>query len=158
MIMSNEILKLKKRIKYLEEENQHLKELLKAANIDYEKKSACRTDNVSYEKARLFYSYFWGRTDVYAKRYQNKQTGASGYFPQCNNFWRYGVCPKAERRKIQCKDCDSKSWVKLSAKQIEEHLKGAAEDCSDVIGVYPLFPDGTCRFLVFDFLGVFAWR
>ena len=61
------------------------------------------------------------------------------------------MCPKAERRKIQCKDCDSKSWVKLSAKQIEEHLKGAAEDCSDVIGVYPLFPDGTCRFLVFDF-------
>ena len=24
-------------------------------------------------------------------------------------------------------------------------------DGSDVIGIYPLFPDGTCRFLVFDF-------
>ena len=25
------------------------------------------------------------------------------------------------------------------------------EDGSDVLGVYPLLPDGTCRFIVFDF-------
>ena len=31
------------------------------------------------------------------------------------------------------------------------HLQGRKEDCSDVLGVYPLFPDNTCRFLVFDF-------
>ena len=28
---------------------------------------------------------------------------------------------------------------------------GYKEDSSDVIGVYPLLPDGTCRFIVFDF-------
>lgn len=28
---------------------------------------------------------------------------------------------------------------------------GAKEDCSDVIGVYPMLPDETCNFLVFDF-------
>ena len=35
--------------------------------------------------------------------------------------------------------------------QIMEHLKGEKEDASDVIGVYPLLPDDTCRFIVFDF-------
>lgn len=32
-----------------------------------------------------------------------------------------------------------------------EHLKGIAEDATDVIGVYPLLEDDTCRFIVFDF-------
>ncbi len=31
------------------------------------------------------------------------------------------------------------------------HLRGEKTDCSDVVGIYPLFPDGTCRFIVFDF-------
>jgi hypothetical protein len=35
--------------------------------------------------------------------------------------------------------------------RIRQHLLGEREDCADVIGVYPLFPDQTCRFLVFDF-------
>ncbi len=35
--------------------------------------------------------------------------------------------------------------------QIMGHLKGEKEDGSDVIGVYPLLPDDTCRFIVFDF-------
>lgn len=36
-------------------------------------------------------------------------------------------------------------------KKIVAHLLGYKEDGSDVIGVYPLLPDGTCRFIVFDF-------
>lgn len=149
--MKNEIEQLKHRIKKLEDENEYLKNLLTDAGIRFEKSINYDSISVSYEQARLFFSYFWGRTDVYAKRYKNKKTGDSGYFPQCKNFWKYGVCPKAERSKIQCKDCENKSWIKLGAKQIEAHLRGEATDCSDVIGVYPLFPDGTCRFLVFDF-------
>ena len=31
------------------------------------------------------------------------------------------------------------------------HLKGVSEDAADVIGIYPLLEDDTCRFLVFDF-------
>ena len=34
---------------------------------------------------------------------------------------------------------------------IQQHLAGKKDDCTDVLGVYPLFPDNTCRFLVFDF-------
>ena len=52
---------------------------------------------------------------------------------------------------MQCKDCDKKSWIKLGSSQIQAHLKGEKEDGSDVIGIYPLFADGTCRFLAFDF-------
>lgn len=32
-----------------------------------------------------------------------------------------------------------------------QHLIGAKEDCSDVIGLYPMMQDETCNFLVFDF-------
>lgn len=53
--------------------------------------------------------------------------------------------------KIKCKNCDYRRWTTLEGIQIENHLKGLKEDSSDVIGIYPLFPDGSCRFLVFDF-------
>ena len=35
--------------------------------------------------------------------------------------------------------------------KIVDHLASYKEDGTDVIGVYPLLPDGICRFLVFDF-------
>ena len=150
--MKNEIETLKSKIRELEKENQYLKEIIKSAGLSYElKEHKGDVGEITYEHARLFFSYFWGRTDVYAKRYKNKKTGATGYFPQCNNFWKYGICPKAERLKIQCKECDNKSWIKLGANQIIAHLKGEDKDCTDVIGVYPIWEDETCRFIVFDF-------
>lgn len=36
-----------------------------------------------------FIPNFRGRKDVYVKRSSKK-----GYYTQCNNFWKYGVCPK----------------------------------------------------------------
>ena len=39
----------------------------------------------------------------------------------------------------------------MDVKKIIAHLLGTKEDGSDVIGVYPLLPNGTCRFIVFDF-------
>lgn len=149
--MSESVEVLKNRIRILEEENFRLKQLLDEAGISYYKKTDFDENDISVDKCRLFFSYFWGRTDVYANRYVNKKTGTSGYYPQCSNLWRYGVCPKAEKIKIQCKDCDNKCWTKLGSKQIKAHLKGEKADCSDVIGVYPLFQDGTCRFIAFDF-------
>ena len=40
---------------------------------------------------------------------------------------------------------------KIGCKKIISYLVGFKEDGSDVIGVYPLLPNGTCRFIVFDF-------
>ena len=98
------------------------------------------------EHAIQFYSYFRGRKDVYVKRNAKK-----GYYTQCNNFWKTGICPKERGEKVKCQGCPAKDYKELKIPILLEHLKGAKMDCSDVIGLYPLFPDGTCWFLVFDF-------
>ena len=103
------------------------------------------TENV----ARHFFARFWGREDVYAKRSVNKKTGKAGYFPQCDNFWHYGVCPKANRVKIQCSKCENQSYSKLGIMQIMEHLKGEKEDASDVIGVAFPFRKGSASVDIF---------
>lgn len=153
-------------IRILREENAYLKSLLKQNGIDisvYNPRSKyplCPTNteqqsvrplDISYENIRRFYSFFWGRTDVFSKRSQNKTTGKSGYYVQCNNFWKTGVCPKADGQKMICSLCPNRSWMELRPEHIIQHIAGEKSDCSDVIGIYPLFPDGTCRLLVFDF-------
>jgi len=45
-------------------------------------------------KITLFRSMFKGREDVYAKRFESKKTGKSGYQPVCRNEWVKGVCKK----------------------------------------------------------------
>ena len=43
-------------------------------------------------------------------------------------------------------------WISLDVKKIIDHLfRHKRKNGSDVIGVYPLLPNGTCRFIVFDF-------
>ena len=141
----------------LESEIRYLKGLLDENGIlyDYEAyvETAMREEPVEIESPELtaehaiqFYSYFRGRKDVYVKRNAKK-----GYFTQCNNFWKTGVCPKKSGENVKCHDCPAKDYKELKISVMLEHLKGTKEDCSDVIGLYPLFPDGTCWFLVFDF-------
>lgn len=157
---------LQRRILELENENRYLKSLLDQVGISYASLPSALPDDdiftsdqgnriihveITRNHARKFFSYFWGRMDVFSKRYQNKNSGKTGYFPQCDNFWRQGICPKASGNRIKCRDCQNRAWTKLEAPTIEAHLRGNREDGSDVIGVYPLFPDGTCRFMVFDF-------
>ncbi len=149
----------------LEKENEYLKSLLDQAGISYDLSHISAIDDVPFDPAqgarilpheiteldaRRFYSMFWGRTDVHAKRSVKKSTGEAGYYPQCNNFWKSG-CPRVNGSKIKCQDCKNKAYTQLRPKQIMGHLKGTAENATDVIGIYPLFPDDTCRFLVFDF-------
>ena len=155
---------LRKLIRELQEENNYLKEKLKKANIAYPE-SGIFEDKIedtaefdpdqgeriidkfiTEDMANQYFAMFWGRTDVYAKRGRN-----GGYFPQCDNRWNDRMCPKQRGEKIRCEDCENTKWTKLTAKKIVEHLVGYKEDGSDVLGVYPLLPDGTCRFIVFDF-------
>ena len=151
-------------IRKLQEENASLKKLLDENNIlyasseildatevpdEYDEDQGTRIIplNPDTDMAKEFYSYFWGRTDVYARRGK-----AGGYFPRCSAWWDNPACPKkADKKKFCDEDCPYKSWEELTPKTILCHLKGYKEDCTDVIGVYPLFPNNTCRFLVFDF-------
>lgn len=101
--------------------------------------------------ANKFFYMFWGRQDVYAKRSVNKETGKAAYYPQCNNFWT-SVCHKKIKDGINCKDCKNRSYKKITKYDILNHLQGNAYNSSDVIGVYPLLNNGTCRFMVFDLI------
>ncbi len=149
--MDERIAALTAQIEKLQAENTFLKCLLDEAGISYVLPTPKLTVEITKQLARRFYSYFWGRTDVYSKRSVNKSTGKAGYYPQCENLWKVALCPKKEGKKIKCSDCGNRKWRSLEVEQIMAHLRGEKPDGSDVIGIYPLFPGGTCRFLVFDF-------
>lgn len=151
-------------IRNLQDENEKLKKILEENDIVYESGTVIdlveESDDYDedqggriipltpdLEMAKEFYSYFWGRTDVFAKRGKN-----GGYFPQCEARWNNPNCPKARDEKQFCdEDCHYKSWKELQPWMILKHLLGEKEDCTDVLGVYPLLQDSTCRFIVFDF-------
>ena len=160
---------LQKKINELQLENQLLKNILDRTGVSYiqevsrlkqpEKSEEFDPDQgarivhpreITDEMANFFYSRFWGRQDVYARRNEKKGTGEASYFTQCHNFWRE-VCPKKHKQKMNCKDCPQQAYKKLTKQDILAHLRGRSYNASDVIGVYPLLPNGTCRFLVYDF-------
>ena len=151
-------------IRNLQDENKNLRRILEEHEIPYESEefidSIDEPDeydedqggrimplNPDIDMAKEFYRYFWGRTDVFAKRGRN-----GGYYPQCDARWTNPACPKALNEKQFCdEDCRCKSWKELQPWMLLKHLLGEKEDCTDVLGVYPLLKDSTCRFLVFDF-------
>ncbi len=106
------------------------------------------------EKIELFRSLFRGRDDVYALRFQNTTTGASGYSPACNNKWTKGVC---DMQKVKCALCKNRSFKRLTDKEIFAHLSGRDELCRDVIGIYPMLSDASTFFLAIDFGGA-EWQ
>ena len=83
----NELLE---RIQFLEKENKELKDLLAKAGVQTEEKMQSETDAsptpflpvIDRQMARVFFSYFWGREDVFARRFVSKRTGKTGYSPQ----------------------------------------------------------------------------
>ena len=144
-------------IRELESEIRYLRQLLDSNGIEYDyqayKESLASTEEggiefpeLTREHAIAFYGMFRGRKDIFSQRSAKK-----GYHTKCNNFWKYGVCPKKSGEKVKCFVCPNQDFTKLTVPILLEHLKGEKEDCTDVIGLYPLFPDGSCWFLVFDF-------
>ena len=163
------ISQLQKKLNDLQLENQILKNILDKAGLSYHKelsklrqsgskeafdpeqgKRIIHPQAITENMANQFFSMFWGRQDVYAKRSVNKETGKVAYYPQCNNFWT-NVCHKKIKDGINCKNCKNRSYKTITKKDILNHLQGNAYNASDVIGVYPLLSNGTCRFMVFDF-------
>ena len=116
--MTDEILSLQNKIICLEKENQYLKSLLDGAGISYHVSAIMKNGDlpdpdqgariisrkITDHDANLFFSMFWGRTDVYAKRTVKKSTGEVNYYTQCYNFYKTG-CPRVSGSKIRCQDC-----------------------------------------------------
>ena len=163
------ISQLQRQLNDLQLENQILKNILDKAGVAYHKdlltirqndiKEAYDPDQgkrivhpqaITETMANHFFYMFWGRQDVYAKRSANKESGKAAYYPQCNNFWTSG-CHRKIKDGINCKDCKLRSYKSITKYDILNHLRGNADNASDVIGVYPLLGNSTCRFLVYDF-------
>lgn len=102
------------------------------------------------EKLALFKSLFRGREDVFARRWENPKTGKAGYAPACGNEWVRGVC---EKPRVKCGECPNQAFLPIDDDALRAHLAGktAGDAAGLTIGVYPLSPDETCRFLAADF-------
>lgn len=96
-------------------------------------------------KVSLFRDLFRGRDDVFAGRWENQARGRSGYAPRCTNEWKGGVCGKP---KVRCGACPNQAFVPLNDRELLAHLQG-----HQVIGIYPLLKDDTCRLLAIDLDG-----
>jgi superfamily II DNA or RNA helicase len=100
-------------------------------------------------KARLFGDLFRGREDVFAVRWENTVKGRSGYSPRCANEWKPGICGKP---KVRCGACERQAFLPLDVHQLLAHLRG-----HQVVGIYPLLADDSCRLLAIDLDGG-SWR
>ena len=136
-------------------EARELDDLSPDRNLAFEENQGARILTVTITKQHIqyFYHLFKGRNDVYSKRSgkANKKTGKHGYYTQCWNFWKDGICSKKNNPQFNCGECQNQRYKELTGQVLYEHLIGSREDASDVIGLYPMFPDETVNFLVFDF-------
>ena len=142
---------IKNRLKDIEKEKTKLLNELAVLQDQTQKKTLSASDTLSIkpkpigdeEKISLFLELFTGRTDVFAKLWENKKSGKKGWSPVCSNEWVKGIC---EKPKIKCAECSNQSFEPFNAKVIHCHLKGEIN-----IGAYAIGKDNNCRFLAVDF-------
>ena len=90
----------------------------------------------------LYRSFFRGREDVYAVRWEKGDRG--GYMPAYHVDWNDYNRHKASGGTFA--DYKKKSFIPFNNKALSEHLKGAT-----TLGIYPLLSDNTSFFIVADF-------
>ena len=101
------------------------------------------------KKIALLRSLFRGREDLYARRFESRTTGKTGYAPACGNEWVRGIC---EKPRVKCADCAHRKFLPANDEAIRRHLTGADDGGAPfVMGVYPMLEDETCWFLAIDF-------
>ena len=138
-------------LKRLRAENARLRALLAQHGIaaDEPENMSPRKPVLSLEeKVTLFRSLFQGREDVFARRWFSNSTGKSGYQPVCSREWNHEFCDK---KKFKCTECPNREFQPLGYNDIYRHLEGKEPNGRDVVGVYAILPDNTCRFLCCDF-------
>ena len=101
------------------------------------------------KKIELFRVLFRSREDVYARRFESRTSGRSGYAPACRNEWLRGICQKPRGK---CATCLHQQYLPITDAVIRWHLLGRDDRGADfVMGGYPLLLDETCYFLAMDF-------
>lgn len=138
-------------LKRLRAENARLRALLSRYGIAVDEAAPSIPQKLSLsleEKVTLFHSLFQGREDVFARRWFSNSTGKSGYQPVCSREWSREYCDK---KKFKCAECPNREFQPLGYSDIYRHLEGKDPNGRDVVGVYAILPDNTCRFLCCDF-------
>lgn len=139
---------LLERIQQLEAELDNLRRQLSGIETEIQVAKASVVTLSLDEKVALFWSLFRGREDVFARRWQSRTSGKSGYQPVCVNEWNPDLCDK---RKYKCAECPNRQFAPLTDTDIYRHLEGKSVDCRDVVGLYVIREDNTCHFLCADF-------
>lgn len=133
----------------LKAEIERLRTLLDANGIDWRPKPVVRRSDLSLEgRINLFRSLIRGREDVFARRWESRSSGKSGYQPVCRREWQSQYCDK---KKYKCADCPNREFEHLGYEHIYRHLEGRDSDCRDVIGLYAITANNGCYFLCADF-------
>ena len=99
MPMEYDVPKLLIRLQQLQAENAYLKHLLDQAGISYSTPPQIHSTEITKQLARRFFSYFWGRTDVYSKRSIHKSTGKARVLPSMRKPVEGGPLPQEGRQK-----------------------------------------------------------
>ena len=126
-----------------------MRTLLDANGIDWRPRPVfTRSDLSLEERVNLFRSLFRGREDVFARRWESRNSGKSGYQPVCRREWQSQYCDK---KKYKCAECPNREFEPLAYKHIYRHLEGRDPDCRDVVGLYAITANDGCNFLCADF-------
>ena len=155
--LDSELSLLQNRLSELLQEQQSIQERIRQLQMERQRRvniiqPVLKTASSIYspqEKIAIFRRLFKGREDVYAKRFESKKTGRSGYQPACANEWRHGLCNKP---KTKCSECPYRVFLPVTDEVIEMHLRGVDKRGNDfIIGVYPMLENEHCHFLAVDF-------
>ena len=136
-----ENLRLRVRIRELEQENARLKGYGSSLLCEPEPPQYGRgpvrpernRDAEIQRRLDIFRGLFRGREDVFAQRFVSSKTGKPGYQPVCKNRWS----PECNEHKRKCEGCPFREFVPLDEAVIRRHLDKDAKDI-DVIGIYPI--------------------
>jgi superfamily II DNA or RNA helicase len=156
-----EIAEIRARLRELDAERDALTEQLERWESQSSLDAGCdftgtlvTSGSTAAEKIALFRRLFAGRLDVFPLRWENRNTGKSGYALACANEWVRGICGKPQ---IKCGECPNQAFIAVSDNVIASHLRGADQGrpggTEFVAGVYPILLDETCWFLTADFDG-----
>lgn len=125
---------LRQKVCSLESWVEYLQEVLAEAKIPYKNVNCVisvnsteenqqvhiRTEEITQNHAKYFYSMFKGRRDVYSKRggKPNSRSGKVGYYTQCSNFWKEHICHRRTGNQITCGKCMHKVNKPLKGEDI----------------------------------------
>jgi hypothetical protein len=82
---------------------------------------------LTVEKIALFRRLFGGRSEGFLVRWENRNTGKSGYAPACANEWVRGVCGKP---KVNAASAQTRPMTKIFREVIARTLKSVAKASS----------------------------